>query len=106
MLRGKKLQLFRLDLRFWWYYGAQLLLAALAYLGTIVDMAEITLPFSRDIIVYGAYGVYWVLQLLIYWLFSMRVQTTYAHYYEELKAQMPAEPTRTNPWQERWNQEQ
>lgn len=109
MLRNKKLQLFKLDLRFWWYYGLQLLLATLGYAGTLLDLTEISLPYSKDLWVYGAFALYCILQLIISWQFSMKVETTYAHYYDELKAQMTPEPNpfnQANPWQNNWkNQE-
>lgn len=105
LMRGKRVSLFKLDLHFWWYYGAQLLLAALGYAGTILDLTGLTLPVSRQVVVYGAYGIYLVLHLILGWQLSLSVETTYAHCYDQLKAELPPEPapqsgTWTPPWQQ------
>ncbi len=105
LMRGKRMSLFRLDLHFWWYYGAQLLLSALGYAGTVLELTGVSLPVSHEIVTYGAYGLYLVGQLILYWQVSLSVETTYAHCYDQLKAELPPEPapqsgTWTPPWQQ------
>lgn len=104
LMRGKRLQLFRLDLRFWWYYGAQLLIAAIAYVDVILPKLGITLPISADTVYFASYGIHLALQLLLAWQFGSLVHTTYAHCYDHLKqtAPVPPEPKPTPqelPWE-------
>lgn len=106
LMRGKRFSLFRLDLHFWWYYGAHLLLAVLASVGTVLQLTGISLPIAPEFLTYGAYGVYLVLQLLLGWLVSLSVQTTYAHCYDQLKAELPPEPVpQAGPWTPPWQQQ-
>lgn len=103
MMRGNRLRLFRLDLSFWWYYGAQLLIAGVAYLDMLLPLVGISLPLSADVLFFIAYIVHLLLQLALAWGCASQVQTTYAHCYEALKDAAPAPPKprptpRNLPW--------
>ena len=102
LMRDNRKAMFRLDLHFWWYYGALLLISALGMVDVLPESVTGLLPFSRNVLIYGAYGLYLVLHLLIQWRFSMEVRTTYAHCYDQLKAErLPPEPQADpsrNPW--------
>ncbi len=82
-MRGNRLDFFKLDLSFWWYYGLQLLAAALAY-GDLLT-AWLGLPISQDVAYFGFYFLSLGCQLVLSWRFAPQVQTTYAVAYEELK---------------------
>ena len=92
LTRGNKWKLFRLDLRFWWYYGAQLLIAMVAYTDVLLSQLGISLPVSGTVIFFGSYAVHLLLRLLLAWQFTGMVQTTYAHFYDDLKQNPPAPP--------------
>lgn len=92
LTRGNKWKLMKLDLHFWWYYGAQLLIAAIAYSDVLLEALGITLPVSGTLVFFGSYAVYMALRLLLAWQFGSQVQTTYAHCYDYLKQNPPAAP--------------
>ncbi len=83
MMHGRRRRLFALDLSFWWYYLAQLLLLSLCYGDVILAALSITLPFSAD----AAYFIFGTLalaaQVLLYYRLSNHVQTTYALFYND-----------------------
>lgn len=80
--RGNRFFLFRLDLSFWWYYGLQLLTAALAY-GDIL-LTALNVNVNADAAFFAFYVVSLALQLLVAWRFAPQVQTTYALAYDDL----------------------
>jgi uncharacterized membrane protein len=86
MMRRNCLQLFRLDLSFWWFYLAQVLLTALCYGDVILPQLGVTLPFSED----AAYFIFYIAALLaqfaLLYCCSNHVQATYASFYEALRA--------------------
>lgn len=103
MMRGNRFSLFKLDLRFWWYYAAQVLIAGLAYLDVVLAALGVALPVSQDVVFFLGFGLQTVLQLALAWGFAAYVQTTYAHCYQALKAAVPPppQPVPENPWQPR-----
>lgn len=106
LMHDNRMDMFKFDLRFWWYYGALVLIGVLGAAGNIVTLLNISLPFSRELLVYGAFGVSLVLRLLVCWQFSMEVRTTYALCYDRLKAQRlpPEQEATSDPDQSPWNQ--
>lgn len=46
MTQGRRKLLFKLDLSFWWFYLAELLIAVLSYGDVILELAGVTLPMS------------------------------------------------------------
>lgn len=85
IMRNKRMTLFRLDLQFWWFYAAQLLIAVIAYLDLLLPAVGVQLPVSEDAFFFITYSVHLVLQLLVAWQFTSRVQTTYAVCYDHWK---------------------
>ena len=85
-LMGKNcMHLLRLDLSFWWYYLAQILLGVLCYGDVILPMLGISLPFSQNAAFFIFYIVALLAQLALLYYFSARVQTTYALFYNTLR---------------------
>lgn len=105
MMKGKRLQLFRMDLSFWWYYLLQLIIACAAYLDVLLPALGISLPISGDALLFGSFGLYLVLQLLFAYKCLAPVQTAYACAYDMLKEQMPPLPTAPQPPQNPWKNE-
>lgn len=103
MTRGYKLSLFRLDLSFWWFYVAQVLISLLGYGDVILAAAGITLPVDGTVLFFGFYIAYILLQTLLVWQAGSYLQTTYGHCYDRLKNIAPppvaeSRPTPKMPW--------
>lgn len=79
---GHCFQLFRLDLSFWWFYGLQVLLAAVAYLDLILPGLGVALPENAFLWFYllQAAG-----QFVLFWQAGSYVHTTYALAYDALQ---------------------
>ena len=82
MMRHRRLSLLKVDLGFWWYYGLQLLIGAIAYGDVLLGALGISLPISETVSFWLFYGIYFVLRLLVAWKFAPLVQTAYAHCYD------------------------
>lgn len=92
LMHRNRLHLLKLDLSFWWFYLAQLILAIVCYGDVILPKLGIVLPFSDD----AAYFIFYIVSLLaqvaLLYFCSNRVQTTYALFYESLR-EPPKEET-------------
>lgn len=84
MMRGKRLDLLKLDVSFWWFYVLDGLTVALCYGDAILMWLGISLPIASD----GAYFLFYVLylaaQLGLYVWARNRVECTYAVGYDAL----------------------
>lgn len=89
MTRGNKLALFRLDLRFWWYYLLQAVTIALGVGSELLNLAGITLPLPQDTVFWLFYGVYAVAQLALYTFARAKVEVTFAAVYDGLRETQP-----------------
>ena len=87
LTRRHCMQLFRLDLSFWWFYGISFFVGVLAGLDGLLTMAGVSLPVSAQAAYWICYGAYIVAQLALLTLAAPKVQTTYAAAYETLKAE-------------------
>lgn len=85
MMRGNRLQLFKLDVSLWWYYGAMVLASVICYGDMILPLLGVTLPWSEDVSYFVFYGLYLIATLGIYCTMSSRVETVYALAYDSLK---------------------
>ena len=78
MMKGHKLDLFKLDCSFWWFYLAQGLTTAILYGDVLLNFLGVPLPWSATV----SYYVFYVLSLLaeglVYYCFLNRVETAYA----------------------------
>lgn len=91
LLRRRCWQLFKLDLRFWWYYGLKVLCTVLLYADMLQELAGVTLPVGS--------GMAYILSCVIYLAglfavevsFRPQVETAYACVYEQLKECSPVE---------------
>lgn len=87
LLRGHVMEMLRLDLSFWWFYGASLVLNLLMFLPAFV------LPESQTVLSLVCYGVYLAGTFLLYWKTRAKVETVYALYFLE---KLPSIPENTN----------
>ncbi len=85
MMRKNRLALFRLDLRFWWYYLLQVLVTLICYGDVLLPMLGVTLPWSDTASYFVFYILSLVLQFAITYFFMNQVQTTYATAYDALR---------------------
>ena len=92
LTKGQRLQLFKLDLSFWWYYLLEVLVAALCYLDIILPLVGITLPVSPTVLTFLAFALYASAQLLLHYWTKNEVYTTYAQVYHTLAAEVKEKP--------------
>lgn len=85
MMRRHRLELFRLDLSFWWFYLLEALTAVVCYGEVLLPMLGITLPFGDTAGYFLFYILSLVMQVVIYYVWLNRVQVTYAAAYEALR---------------------
>ncbi len=81
MTLRKRMQLFLLDLRFWWFYLGLGLCMAVCYLPLVLSWFGIMLPLWAD---YACYGGYLVLQFVVIVAAQNKVEATWAVAYETL----------------------
>lgn len=84
--RKKALQIFKIDLHFWWFYLLQALSVALCYGDSILAALGVTLPISEELAYVLFYAVGIVAQGLLLWWYQAKVSTVYALAYETLTA--------------------
>ena len=105
LLRRRCWQLFKLDLRLWWYYGLKMLCVVLLYADMLLGAFGIVLTFGEMnfLVVYLLYlaGLF-----LVETMCRPQVDTAYAAFYEKMvelgpvqKKQVPAAPQKM-PWDE------
>ena len=87
LLRRNCLDLFKLDLSFWWYYLIDTALIAVCYADVLLPMLGISLPFSSTTVFFLFYVLYFIGQLVFYAFARNRVEATYAAAYEQLRTQ-------------------
>ena len=105
MMRRRRWQLFRLDLRFWWYYGLKMLCMLICYADLLLMACGVALPLDGDGIYLITYGLYLVALFAVEVAFRPRVDTAYAVAYEALKEmgpviKNPVEAPEKMPWDE------
>ena len=84
MMRGKRLDLLKLDVSFWWFYVLDGLTVALCYGDLILGLLGIQLPVSADVSYFLFYVLYLVTQLGLYVWTRNGVECTYAAGYDAL----------------------
>lgn len=85
LMRGNRVQLLRLDLRFWWYYLLMFFAAFLSYGDLLLPLFGISLPFSENISMVLFALLSTVTQFLLFYFFRGRIETVYACVYKTLK---------------------
>lgn len=85
MMRRNRLNLFKLDLGFWWYYLAQIIVGLLGYGDVFLSMLGISLPFSATACSFLFYGLSLAAQIVLYVLCLNRVYVTYATAYDTIR---------------------
>lgn len=96
MMRGNCIAVFKIDLRFWWFFVLDLLVTFLCYGDMILSTLGVTLPISSDAAFYLFFFLYLFAQLGLYYWRQNEISVTYAHLYESLKP--TKEDTQQNPY--------
>ena len=84
MTNGYKWDLCKLDFSFWWYYILQILVLLIADIPLLLQIANITLPFSLPVASIIFYLIYTAALLLLLYFAGAYVETTYACAYDFL----------------------
>lgn len=87
LTRGNCLQIFKLDLHFWWFYLLQGLALVLCYGDTILTLMGVVLPISRDLSFLLFYAAGLLLEGLLFWRCQDTRLTTYCLAYDDLQPQ-------------------
>ena len=100
LMKGNCVKLFKVDLQFWWYYLASILIPMLCYGDVLLPAIGINLPFDPMVSFFLFYVASQVAQVLLYWRCRNLVECTYACAYDELLEDwvLPAPPPQNNPW--------
>lgn len=91
MMRGHRVQLFRLDVSLWWYYLGLFAANLLFYADVLLALFGISLPISGTAAHYLCYGLYLAGLFAVYYFLRSRAEVTYALAYDSLKPKQ--EPT-------------
>ena len=85
MMKKNCINLFKVDLSFWWYYVLQTLFSTLCYGDLILKMVGIKLPLPPEAAYFLFYVLYAVLQFLLVTYAKAKLETTYAVVYDRLR---------------------
>ena len=84
MMRRNGINLFKLDLSFWWYYGLSALCAVICYGDMLLPLVGIQLPFNNTIAYFVFYGAYLAAVFAVNCFFRNRVEATYIMAYDAI----------------------
>ena len=85
IMRGSCVKLFKLDVRLWWFFLAQLAASLICYGDMLLPALGVTLPMSADAAFFLFYGLYWVLEVLIIVFLRSRADVAYGLAYDALR---------------------
>ena len=84
LMRGNRMGMFKVDLHFWWFYGLELLIAAVCYGDLLLEALGVPLPMSSSMAYFAALVTSLALQVGLYWWRGNYVRVTYAHAFTSL----------------------
>lgn len=84
MTRRNRMQMFKLDLSFWWLYLLELLAGGLIYTDVLLAMVGITLPVSPVVAEFASYGLYLLASFAISYAYLNYRTVTWAKAYEAM----------------------
>lgn len=84
LMKGSRMALFKLDVRFWWFYLLEGLVQALCYGDLIASSMGIQLPLPENSAYFLCYVMYLAAQMGLYLWARNHVECTYAAGYDEL----------------------
>jgi hypothetical protein len=87
LMRRNCIALFRLDLKLWWYYAAQVLITLICYGDVLLPMAGVSFPWNATVSYYLFYVLSLAAQFALYYFTMNRVYGIYAVAYDALQEQ-------------------
>lgn len=93
LMRGHRFQLLKLDLSYWWYYLATLLISAICYADVLLPLMGVSVPLPADATYLIAYGLYWLLLLGLEYAAKDRIEVSYALFYGAVRPPQPNDRT-------------
>ena len=91
LLRRRCWQLFKLDLRFWWYYVLKFLCTGLLYADLLLETVGVVLPIGGEAAYFLTYGLYLAGLFAVEVSFRPLVETAYACVYDTWKELGPVQ---------------
>ena len=92
MMKENCVKLFKVDLQFWWYYLASILIPVLCYGDVLLPAIGVELPFDPLVSFFLFYVVAQLAQIFLYWRCRNQVECTYVAAYDALNAEpLPSE---------------
>lgn len=85
MMRSHCMELFRLDLSFWYFYALSVFINLLCYMDVFLNEINRPLPIPADAQYFLFYGLSLAGQLVLYYFYKNKVSVTYANAYLFLK---------------------
>ena len=85
MMRGKRLQLLKLDISLWWYYLAAALATVICYGDVLLPMLGVRLPVSKTVSFFVFYGLYLLASFGVHFFLRNRAEVCYALAYDAVK---------------------
>ena len=89
MMKGNCMKLFKLDVRLWWYYGAEILASFLCYGDVLLPMVGIRLPIRDTVSYYLFFVLYLAAQLAVYYFLRNPAEVSYAIAYDAIRPKEP-----------------
>lgn len=102
LMKGHCVAMFKLDLGFWWYYLASVLIPVICYGDVLLPLAGVQLPFDPTVSFFLFYVLAQAAQVALYWCCRNQIECAYVGAYDTLLSQLPppAQPAQTNPWRQ------
>ena len=89
MMKGNCMKLFKLDVRLWWYYGAEILASFLCYGDVLLPMVGIRLPIRDTVSYYLFFVLYLAAQFAVYYFLRNPAEVSYAIAYDAIRPKEP-----------------
>lgn len=84
LMRGKRMELFKLDLSFWWFYLLELLISLICYLDVLLPAFGLNLGISADAAFFAFYALALLCQIGLYAWKKPMLLTTYGRFYDDI----------------------
>lgn len=91
LMKGRRWEMFRLDLSFWWYYALLALASAVGYLDVILGLMGISLPVDPMVLFFGTLVIYCVAVTALSLWKKCDVEAAYVLAFEQIAYPEPAE---------------
>jgi len=85
MMRGRRLQLLKLDVSLWWYYLASAAATAVCYGDVMLTRMGLELPVSDTVLYFVFYGVYLAATFAVHFFLRNRAEVCYGLAYDAVK---------------------